>query len=200
MSEIKNHWKKWLYWFVLAIAIIVVYKALGNLGDIWGGIGKFFDVLSPFLTGIFMAYLLYIPCKKVEDLYKKSKSKIISKKARTISIATVFFITLILLIIVINFILPVIVQSVVELVSNLQGYYETTIIRYNNLPEDSVLKSDYIKETISNIQNIDLKQYLNMDLITQYVKNAIAAATSIFDVFVTIIVSIYTSFIICYYG
>ena len=64
MSEIKNHWKKWIYWFMLGVAIIVVYKALDNFGNIMGEVGKFFDILGPFLVGILISYLLYIPCKK----------------------------------------------------------------------------------------------------------------------------------------
>ena len=191
MNEIKNHWKKWMYWFVLAVAIIIVYKALGNLGDIWSTLGKFFDVLKPFFAGVFLAYLLYIPCKKVEELYKKSKIKLVHKKARSMSIATVFLITLVLIIIIMNFIVPVIITSITELVTNLQGYYEITISHYNELPEESFLKSEYMKEIISNVQNIDLKQYINLDNIAQYAKNAIDAATSVFNIFVTIIVSIY---------
>ena len=33
MSEIRNHFKKWIYWFLLGVAIIIVYKALDNFGD-----------------------------------------------------------------------------------------------------------------------------------------------------------------------
>lgn len=42
MSEIRNHFKKWIYWFLLGVAIIIVYKALDNFGDVVDVIGKFF--------------------------------------------------------------------------------------------------------------------------------------------------------------
>ena len=42
MNEMKNHGKKWLYWFFLGVAIIVVYKALDNFGDMMGVVTKFF--------------------------------------------------------------------------------------------------------------------------------------------------------------
>ena len=64
MSEIRNHFKKWIYWFLLGVAVIIVYKALDNFGDVVDVIGKFFGIISPFFVGIFIAYLLYIPCKK----------------------------------------------------------------------------------------------------------------------------------------
>ena len=46
MNEIKNHWKKWLYWFLLGVAIIIVYKTLDNFGDITNSIGTFFSIIS----------------------------------------------------------------------------------------------------------------------------------------------------------
>lgn len=191
MNEVKNHWKKWLYWFTLAVAIILVYKASDNFSNIWSIVGKLLNVLGPFFAGIFIAYLLYLPCKKIETLFKKSKIKLVSKKSRTLSIAIVYIIAIILLIIVINFIIPVLSESIAELFANLQGYYQTTINNFNSLPEDSLLKSEYIKNFITSLQNIDLKQYFNFDSIMQYAKNAIDAVTSIFDIFVAFIVSIY---------
>ena len=82
MSEIKNHWKKWMYWFLLAVAIILVYKAVDNFGNINDIFNKFFNILTPFLAGVFIAYIFYMPCKKIEEALLKSKNKFIKKKAR----------------------------------------------------------------------------------------------------------------------
>ena len=191
MSEIKNHWKKWIYWFMLGVAIIVVYKALDNFGNIMGEVGKFFDILGPFLVGILISYLLYIPCKKTEEAYTSSKSKLIRKKARTLSIITVYIIVVLLIMILINFILPVVIESITELFNNLQWYVDTAIHKYNALPEDSVLKGEIVQELITNVQNINLKKYLNLDNILGYLMGAINAVTSVFNIFVAVIVSIY---------
>lgn len=191
MNEIKNHGKKWLYWFSLGIAIIVVYKALDNFGNVTGEIGKFFNIINPFFVGIFISYLLYMPCKKIEEAYQKSKVKLIKKKARVLSVLTVYIIVMLLILILINFILPVVLRSVVDLIGNIQNYFEATIQNYNNLPEDSFLKGDMAKEMVKTIQDIDIKQYFKLDKILEYVINAINAVTSIFDVFVAVVVSIY---------
>lgn len=191
MNEIKNHWKKWLYWFLLGVAIIIVYKALDNLGDIIGVVGRFLSIISPFFVGILIAYLLYIPSQKLERTYKKSKKKIIKRKARALSIATVYIIVVMLLIIICNVILPVVVESVVDLLNNIQGYFEMTIERYNNLPEDSIFKGEIVQEAIGNIQNVDIKQYFGLNRIIEYVMGAVNAVTSLFDVFVAVIVSVY---------
>ena len=191
MNEIKNHWKKWMYWFLLAVAIILVYKAVDNFGNINDIFNKFFNILTPFLAGVFIAYIFYMPCKKIEEALLKSKNKFIKKKARGLSILTVYLIILMVLVILINFILPVVFESIVDLLNNIGTYYQISINRYNSLPEDSLLKGEIINDLIQNIQQIDIKQYFALDIIMEYIMSAISAATGIFDVFVAFIVSIY---------
>ena len=107
MKEKKQGLTKWLYWFLLGVAIIVVYKTLDNFGQIKEWIGNLFDVLGPFIIGLLIAYLLYIPCKKVEEFYKKSKKiKFINKKARLLSVITVYIIAIIIIVLALNFVLP----------------------------------------------------------------------------------------------
>ena len=191
MNEIKNHWKKWMYWFLLAVAIILVYKAVDNFGNINDIFNKFFNILTPFLAGVFIAYIFYMPCKKIEEALLKSKNKFIKNKARGLSILTVYLIILMVLVILINFILPVVFESIVDLLNNIGTYYQISINRYNSLPEDSLLKGEIINDLIQNIQQIDIKQYFALDRIMEYIMSAISAATGIFDVFVAFIVSIY---------
>lgn len=191
MNEIKNHWKKWVYWFLLGVAIIVVYKALDNFEQVTGAVNRFLNIVTPFFVGIFIAYLFYVPCKKIENIYLKAKNKFIKKRARGLSIITVYFIVVLILTIIINVILPVVFESVVDLINNIQTYYELAMERYNQLPQDSILKSEMVNEIIQNIQHIDIKQYLNFDKVLEYLMSAISAVTGIVDVFVAIIVSIY---------
>ena len=82
MNEVKKNFSKWMYYFLLALAIIIVYKFLDNFTAIGQAIGKFFDVIAPFLTGGLLAYLLYIPASRIEKGFEKSKRKLIKKKAR----------------------------------------------------------------------------------------------------------------------
>lgn len=195
MNEVKRNFSKWMYWFLLAVAVILVYKFLDNFTAIGDAIGNFFSVISPFLAGALIAYLLYIPASRIEKIFLKSKKKIIKKKARGLSVLITFVLAILVIILLVNVILPVVTESIVELVNNFQGYWNTAVNRVNELPEDSILKSEKVTETIKqigeNIQNIDLKQYINPEKITGYVKSALSVASGIFDVFVAIIVSVY---------
>ena len=192
MENNKRKITKWLYWFLFALAIILVYKTLDNFSEIGVWIGNFLGVIMPFIIGLLIAYLLYIPCRKIESKYKKNKKiKFIRKRARGLSILTVYVILLILLIIAVNCLLPIISTSIIDLVSNIQGYYNSLAINMDNLPDDSILKNEIILDIIESIKNIDLKQVFNMDKLAEYARGVIDVAGKILDFFVAIIVSIY---------
>lgn len=195
MNEVKKNFSKWMYWFILAVAVILVYKVLDNFTAISNVIGEFFRVITPFLIGALIAYLLYIPSSRIEKKLLKSKKKFIKKKARGLSVLITIILAIIIITIIGQVILPVVTESVIELMNNFQGYLNSTIEKLNNLPEDSILKSDKAAEIIKDIgeslQNIDFKQYINPEKITGYLKGVVGFASGIFDVFVTIVVSVY---------
>ena len=192
MDEKKRTITKWLYWFLFAVAVIVVYKTLDNFTAIGDWIGNLLDVLMPFIIGVLIAYLLYIPCRKLESVYARvKKPKIIAKKARALSVFTVYLIAIVLIIGAIRFLIPVIMNSIIDLANNFQGYYNVLMENIEQLPEDSIIKSDIIIDIVDNVKNIDLKEFINVDKLAQYAKGAINIATKIFDFFVAIIVSVY---------
>ena len=190
--ENKKKITKWLYWFLFAVAIILVYKTLDNFSAIGNWIKNLLDVLMPFIVGLLIAYLLYIPCKKIERIYRKPKKlKFVSKRARGLSILTVYIIVIVILIIAVNYLLPIISASIIDLVSNIQNYYNTLMNNISELPEGSVLKNEVVVDLIESIKTIDLKQFFNMNKLAEYAKGVIDIAGKIFDFFVAIIVSVY---------
>lgn len=192
MTEKKKNFTKWLYWFSLGVAIIAVYKLLDNFNQISGFIKGLLDILMPFIMGLLIAYLFYIPCRKVESWYRKvKKPKWISKRARVLSIITIYIIAILLIVIALNFVIPNIARSIVDFINNFGTYYNNTMTNFEQLPEDSIWKKDVIVNLAESIQKIDLKQYLNMEKLAQYAKGAIDVVNSIFDVFVSFIVSVY---------
>ena len=191
MNEIKHNWKRWLYCFFLGLALICIYKILDNYENVMGVLNTFFGVISPFLIGIFIAYLLYMPSRKFEELYTKTKIKFIAKKARILSVITVYIIIIAAICILFSVILPIVFDSVADFFSNIPNYVEQVINAYNNLPQDSIFKSQIVQDEIHNLQNIDIKQYLDVEVILGYLVNAIGAIFSIVDIFIAIIVSVY---------
>ena len=195
MREIKKNLSKWMYWFLLAISVILVYKILDNFTSIGNAISNFLGVITPFLSGLLLAYLLYINASRIEKGFAKRKNKFVKKRVRGLSVLVTYILAILIIMLIVNVILPVITDSVVELVSSFQGYWNAAINRLNALPEDSFLKGEMVTNIIKtigeSIQKVDLMKYINPDKITTYVKGVFGVATGIFDVFVTIIVSIY---------
>lgn len=193
MEEIKQGWKKRISWLLIALTVVIVYKMLDNFSNVTEWFGTFFRILKPFLAGLLISYILFMPCKKIENVLSKSKLKFIKKKARGLSVIATYIIFVLIIIIAINCIFPVLKESVVELISNVPGYYETLVNKYKELPEDSVIKSDIIKDKMTELSNIDVRQLLsiNNEKMIEYVKSIINIFSGIFDLFVSIIVSVY---------
>ncbi len=192
MEEKKRTLTKWLYWFLFAVAVIFVYKTLDNFSAIGAWLKGLLGVLMPFIIGILIAYILYIPSRKVESFYRRFKRpRFISKKARPLAVFTVYLIALIFIVIAFRFLIPAVANAVVDFVNNFQGYYSTVMKAIEELPEDSVFKSEEVLNIVNEVKNIDFKQFLNMEKIAEYAKGAINAASKVFDFFVALVVSVY---------
>lgn len=191
MKDTKKDWSKWIYWFLLGIALILVYKGVDNYDSVMNGIKGLMNVLSPFIVGIFISYLLYMPARKFEEWFNKVKIKFIRKRSRVLGVITVYLIILAIIIILFSCIMPIVFGSIADFLNNLQGYITSAIENYNKLPEDSFFKGQIVQDAIHSLQNINIKQYFNVEQIIGYVTNAISAVFSVIDIFIAIIVSIY---------
>lgn len=191
MEKKTNIWGKWLYWFIFAVAVIAVYKTLDNFNDITNWIKGILEVLMPFMIGILLAYLFYIPCKKIEKLYQKSKQKLIRRKARALSVFTVYLLALIIIILAFRFIIPNLTQSISDLASNIESYYQNTMNGLQNIPEDSILRQIDVQKIADSLNKINIAEYINFTTILEYAKGVIGVAEGIFDFFVSLIVSVY---------
>ena len=192
MENKSRAWTKWVFWFSLAVAVVAVNKVVQNVDGIVIAIKHFLGVIGPFLMGILISYILYVPCRKIEEAYSKTKKlKIIKKKARPLSIITVYIIAILLIVILVNVILPPVIQSVTDLVNNFGHYYNVAITKINELPEDSILKSESAQKILIQIQNTDLTTIINTEKVTDYLQSVIGMLGGVFDVFVAIIVSVY---------
>lgn len=190
-----KEWKKWLFWFSFAVAAIVVYKTIDSVGIIFSFFGNFFNILMPFLMALLMAYILYIPCKKLEKLIEKCKFNFIKKHARGLSVLLVYLFLILLIFIVFNFIIPTVRESVMDLASNVPNYYNMAIDYVENIDEDSILYQLNLNEYVEKIKQINIAEeigkYISPDHILEYIKGIAGSIGIVFDLFVTVVVSIY---------
>lgn len=115
----------WVTAFIFAVALIVVYKTFDNFSAIWSFVSRLMDIISPFVFGFGLAFLLYAPCSKFESLFKRTQKRFLTKHARGISIAIVYVLLLLLLSLLFSFALPAAFRGIMNFVSQLPGYLDT---------------------------------------------------------------------------
>lgn len=191
-----KHFSKWIYWFTLGLALVIAYKAVDTLGIAFSAIGNFVSIITPFIIAFFIAYLLYKPCRSIEETFKNTKHLgFIKKHRRGFSVLTVYFIVFIVLFIIINFVRPALVNSVTELAQNIPNYYNSAIDFLKNLPEDSIWSELHVADLVSNLESFNISEtivdWVDLENATKYIKGIVGAAGIIFDIFVIIVVSVY---------
>lgn len=180
--------KKWIYWVSIGIVLIVIYKFLDNFSGIGKWLANLFYILMPFVIGIILAYVLYLPSKKIETLFKKKTNL---KHTRGLSITIVYALAIAAISIIIKFIIPVLFGSIKDLVSNIQGYYNA--ISADELKFDIApwIQNNILKPIVEYIQGIDFETMFTPEKIKTYIDSAFGAIKSIVNIFIAIICSIY---------
>ena len=180
---------KWLYYFTLGMALIFVYKFVSDFGALWSFAQRVVSVIMPFIMGVIVAYLFYRPVTFLERLLNKNKK--LEKVARPISIFAIYIIAILLVILLINCVMPPVKESIQELINNFPNYIEDAKNYVSNTDENSTLKKVNIEEAISKVQSFDIGAYLSTDRILGYINTVIGVFGAVFNIFVTIVISIY---------
>ena len=190
-----NFWRKYAAWLIFGIALIVIFKTIDNYKEIFSWVGNLISLLMPFFLAGLLAFILYPSCRKLECLYKKIKLKFIAKKSRVLSVATVYILLLIFIVILVKIIFPALSESIIDLASNLPSYYSSAKEFISSRPEDSLWTQLNVISLIEKLEEINLTEmllnWLDADNISKYIEGITSAAGAIFDIFVTIVVSIY---------
>ena len=76
MGENKRVITKWLYWFVFAVAVILVYKTVDNLGEILNWFGKLFSIFNAICNRNINSILILYANKKLEKYIQRQKTNL----------------------------------------------------------------------------------------------------------------------------
>ena len=71
----------WIPLFIFVVAVICFYKVVDHLPDVFAGILEFIGILSPFIGGLVIAFILYKPAFALESMLLKTKKAFPSGKA-----------------------------------------------------------------------------------------------------------------------
>ncbi len=173
--------------FILAVMIIAVYKTFDSIGVVFGYIGRFLRLLIPIFTAFAIAFILFPLCRKLEDVYRKLKIKFVSSHTRGFAIATVYIAFLGLTAGFFAVILPMLFESITDLIQNLPQIIEKVRIYLYSLDFSGyTLKPFLDKITIDEIMAVfDLKN------VQTFISSVAGFSKGIINVFLAIIISVY---------
>ncbi len=181
----------WLIAFLFLSGLIIVYKTVDNFKFITDFLGNVISILSPFIAGFIIAFLLNIPVNALKKLLEKSKQKFFCNHSKGLAIGIVYFVVLIIFSIVLRTVIPAIYKNLQDLYFNVPYYLELMITKINELQTrfDLTLfefdKTSAIEFIQSFIKNFRFSE------ISKYAQGIINATSGLLDVFIAIISSVY---------
>ena len=205
------HWdKKYLYWgitaFLVLAAEILFYMALSYLPALGKGLSALMRILSPFVWGLVITYLLHPLMKALERsaftplsrrLYKGKRAFSARRFARGLSVLVSEIVLIALIVALFYLILPQLYSSIVMIVdnsptyiANLTAWVEKTL---NGFPELEA----YTTEALTNV-NTNVFDWVRSTLlpglgsVVSNVTTGVAyAVKAVYNLIIGIIVSVY---------
>ncbi len=196
--------KKYLYWGITAFLVIaaglVFYMLLTALPDLSNAWSKLLAILSPFILGLVITYLLTPMTKSFEKFFSSKRMKNALIKGRFARIAAIMLSEIILLVILTAFvllILPQLYSSIETIVINSPEYYNKVMEWIQLKLEDHQGIEEYVTTVVENI-GTQLRNLLENQLLPS-VGNVISSVTTgvfaavkwVYNLIIGIIVSIY---------
>jgi predicted PurR-regulated permease PerM len=111
-------------YFILAVAVILTWHIIGSWEMFAGGIGRFWGIITPFMYGLIVAYILNMPCSAIQKLLEKTKKPFITKRSRGFAVLILFVLLLGLVALTLNLIIPTIYQSILLFIAEFPNYQQ----------------------------------------------------------------------------
>ncbi len=209
----KRHFKwdkKYMYWGITAFCVIacsiLFFMALNYISSVGRGLKSLAHILSPFIWGLIISYLLSPLMKSLErnvfgpwseKLYKNNKKKSGKGFARGFSVFVSEIVMLAIIAALVYLILPQLYNSIEKIVLNSNKYLENLTGWITNLLEDYPEIEEVAASTIGAL-NTNIMKWLNESILPK-LGNIITSLTAgvyyifmgIYNLVIGIIVSVY---------
>jgi predicted PurR-regulated permease PerM len=202
--------RKYLYWgitaFCVIAAAILFYMALRFLPDLRKALGKLLKVLSPFIWGFVITYLIAPLMRLLErsafgplcrKLFAKNKKNDGRKLARALSILVSELAMLAVLTALVYLILPQLYSSIETIVKNGPDYLRDLSAWATGLLDNHPEITKYVGDAINTL-NTDIMSWVSTKLlpgvgnfVTTLIEGGYVVVMGIYNLLIGIIVSIY---------
>ena len=111
-----------LSYFLLALSVIVTYQVILNFNTIIASFKWLIRVISPFISGFLLAYVLNIPCGGIMRLLGRGSSPFIQKRRKLLSIIIVYILAAFIVFLALSRIVPSVSYSIYNFSANFTNY------------------------------------------------------------------------------
>ena len=201
--KLKTYFMKGFTYFLVIVACIVCYFAFLRIDDIAKFLKEVATILQPIIMGLVFAYLLDPMVKMIErNLIPVLDEKIKNERkvrnwARNIGVFTSILITLAVVVLLLNMVLPELYESIRDMIISLPGQMNDAM----EYLEAHAIKDSAISGTLNTVLEnaaASLETWLRTDLISQ-VNQMMSSLTSgvisffetLFNIVIGLIVSVY---------
>ena len=129
--------RRWFSYFLLILAGIVAFVTVLNFSSVWMWVSRFLNVLSPFFVGMAMAYLLGIPCARIEIFLRYSKNTFLRRRARGMAVLFTYILTILLLAVLLRIFAPELINSLTDFIVFLPIYIENVSFYLAHFSEEN---------------------------------------------------------------
>ena len=187
----ENSLATWIIRFIFCIFVILAYNTINNFGTILSWFEKIINILTPFIIGGVIAFLLFPICKKTEKFLLKTNKPFIIKRVRLFATLIVAFVSALFIGLILLLICPIINESLINFLNSIPRYVESVQCFIN----DSLKNAGPVKEIINNAQNtMSFDNFINfftsLDY-NSYFDSITGILFGIFNLIIGAIISIY---------
>lgn len=183
-----------VYSIGVVCAVIVFYLSLSKIDILFEKFGSVISVLQPFFVGFLIAYLLDFMLRFFENKVFEMKwfKALKIKSKRLFGLIITYSIAFILIGLFIQFVLPQVIDSIIELINNIPGYIIQSTTLVSELFDKYNLNDQYLSLANENIKKlVDYTIGVATDLLPVLGNLLKNIAASIWNIVLGFIISIY---------
>ena len=134
----------------IGVFLIVFFFICYNISDVWSALGKFFNIIFPFIMGAAIAFVLNVPMRCIERCIPIGRKKEIGSKLRGLRRGLALILTLVITICVLTFLSYMIIPQLLSTIGQLIKQIPPGIRQISNYAMEQFNNEPMIQDIIQN--------------------------------------------------
>ena len=151
MKKIDIDWNYWLVRFFFVLALFLSFKLITHFTVVLATLEQLLSVLSPFILGFIVAYLLSGPQKKLEVLFQQFRSPWLQKKSKGLSIFILYALALFFIFLTLNYLVPLLLKNAMDLINLLPVFFNYLSDLSEQLADNGIIELMKLEDLLASV-------------------------------------------------